>query len=213
MFGLLFGGLLLPMYGNNINHREKINELFDISSRVLFMLSIAIAFSLFFYSEEIIALFYNDSYNGAISVMKILSISIIPIIYTHAFGSLIMVHKEMKKYNMILIIASISTIIFNLMLIPYYKSEGASITSVVTQFIILAGMMYVVSKNKITYISNKVILKGIFFFIIALSIFLLIKNIESIHWLVKLSLSLISTMISSFMLKFLDFNRDIRSVT
>lgn len=213
MFGYLFGALLLPMYGNNIKNKIKVNELFDVSFRLLFTLSLIIASALFFYSKEIIQLFYNDAYNDAIPVMRILMISVIPIIFTHAFGSLIFTMKKIKEYNIMMIIIFIISIISNLVLIPIFKSQGAAFISTLSQFLILLGMIYITSKFNFLKISLDVFIKCISFFLLNVSVFYLIKNFTTINWIFMMIISSSISFLISLFIKLINIKSDLSSVS
>lgn len=211
MFGYLFGALLLPMYGNNIGQKEKVNELFDVSFRILFIVSITISFALYFFSEEVINLFYNDGYVEAIPSMKILMISLIPILFSHAFGPLLFASKKIKQYNIILILTAIINLIGNLIFIPLYKSEGAAITSAISQFVILAAMMIVVFYSGLVKIPMKLFMKCLVFIVTNFVIFYVFKYCVNGHWMLLLFLAAMVSLAFSIAIKMVHLKTDLLS--
>lgn len=211
MFGYLFGALLLPMYGNNIEQKEKVSELFDVSFRLLFILSITISFALYFFSEEIIKLFYSDGYFEAIPAMKILMISLIPILFTHAFGPILFTSKKIKQYNVILMLTAFLNLICNSILIPVLKSEGAAITSAISQFVILMGMMVVVFYSGIVKISIQLMIQCLVFVGLNFLLFYVVKHYINGHWTLLLLLSIIASFLLSITIKLVNLKTDFLS--
>lgn len=211
MFGYLFGALLLPMYGNNIEQKDKVNELFDVSFRLLFIISITLSFALYFFSEEVIKLFYNDGYLEAISSMKLLMISLIPILFTHAFGPLLFASKKIKQYNVILILTACINLICNLILIPLLKSEGAAITSTISQFVILIGMMIVVLNSGLVKISMSRIIQCLIFLVLNFIVFYGVKHYIHGHWMMLLILSTLSSFALAMIMKLVNLKTDFLS--
>lgn len=212
MFGLLFGALLLPMYGNNSGNVEKTNELFDISFRLLFVVSLTVAGSLFFYSDEMIQLFYNQEYEASIPIMKMLMVSVVPIIFTHVFGSLLMTHHQMKNYNLVLILAALAAVLLNAILISKYKGLGASITCIVTQFFILTGMIYITLKNDLVQLSTGLVIKCFLFAATVIAAFIIIKYTLQVHWMMQLVITLILLFFAALIVKLIDYEHDIKNL-
>ena len=138
-------------------------------------------------------------------------ISLIPILFTHAFGPLLFASKKIKQYNVILILTACINLICNLILIPILKSEGAAITSAISQFVILIGMMIVVLNSGFVKISMNLIIQCLVFLGLNFIVFYVVKHYIHGHWMMLLFLSTLSSFALAMIMKLVNLKMDFLS--
>ena len=135
MFGLLFAGLLLPMFAKMIKQKKEIGQLLQLSFSLIIVPAIILAGSSFFYSKEIMDLLYPEHTETSSTLLGILMIGFIFVSTTYIFGTLLTANGSMKQLNIMASIGMIFNIAINLYLIPIFMSIGSAYASLITQFV------------------------------------------------------------------------------
>jgi O-antigen/teichoic acid export membrane protein len=163
MFGVLFGGLLLPIFARMIKKKEDIGSMVQLSFLLLFVPSIIISFSSGFYNNQIMDLLYDSNIELSASILQILMISFLGIATTYIFGTLLTANGSIRQLNWMAVVGMGINIGLNLILIPKFQSMGSAWASLVTQlFTALAQTILAVVILKLT-INYRIIGKLILF--------------------------------------------------
>lgn len=166
--GVLFAGLLLPMFASMIIKKQKLDELLQLSFTLLFLPAFILALFCFFFSEDIIHLLYHNYSASSSNVLTILMFCFVAISGTYIYGTLLTSNGSLRQLNTIAIIGLLLNLILNLILIPSYKAEGSAIASLITQLIILVAQIFIC--NHIFRFSIKIpyVLKVLSLFVIVI---------------------------------------------
>lgn len=133
MFGMIFAGLLFPMFSNVLHESaKKVRELVLISANFLMSGVIVVVFILIFHSENILQIIYTSD-TGAVIPFCWLMLSFIGISMNFVFGTLLTANGNLKELNIISAIGVIINISLNIFLIPKYGAAGAGFTAFITQ--------------------------------------------------------------------------------
>ena len=133
MFGMIFAGLLFPMFSNVLHEStEKVRELVLISANFLMSGVIVVVFLFIFHSESILQFIYTSNEESVIP-FSWLMLSFIGIAMNFVFGTLLTANGNLKKLNIISVIGVVINILLNIILIPKYGASGAGFTAFVTQ--------------------------------------------------------------------------------
>lgn len=133
MFGMIFAGLLFPMFSNVLHESvKKVRELVLISANFLMSGVIVVVFILIFHSENILQFIYTSD-TGAVIPFCWLMLSFIGIAMNFVFGTLLTANGNLKELNIISAIGVIINISLNIFLIPKYGAAGAGFTAFITQ--------------------------------------------------------------------------------
>ena len=143
--GVLFAGLLLPMFAFMIKKKQSLNKLVRLSFSLIFIPSIVLAIVCYSSSKEIIELLYNEP-SDAIKVLPILMGCFVAIASTYIFGTLLTANNNLKQLNVLALIGLILNVILNLILIPTYKAYGSAIASLITQLLIVVVQLFLVKQ-------------------------------------------------------------------
>lgn len=142
MFGVLFAGLLLPIFSKMIKQKEPIGQMVQLSYTLLIVPAIIIAISSIFYSGEIMAVLYTSNTENSSGILGILMTGFLGIATTYIFGTLLTANGSMKHLNIMAFSAMVLNIVLNLILIPRFYAFGSAYASLATQ--IFTGITQVI---------------------------------------------------------------------
>lgn len=133
MFGMIFAGLLFPMFSNVLHDSlQKVKELVLISSRFLMSGVIVVVFILIGHAGYILQLIYTSSMEAYIPFCWLM-LSFLGIAMNFVFGTLLTANGNLKELNIISAIGVLMNVSLNLILIPKYGASGAGFTAFITQ--------------------------------------------------------------------------------
>lgn len=138
MFGVLFAGLLLPIFAKMIKQKEAVGQMVKLSYTLLIVPAIIIAVSSVYYSGEIMDILYTSDTENSSGILGILMIGFIGIATTYIFGTLLTANGSMKYLNLMAFSAMVLNVILNLVLIPRFYAFGSAYASLITQ--LFAGL-------------------------------------------------------------------------
>lgn len=158
MFAMLFSGILLPMFSRLISENKSVVSLINLSGVILYVISITTAIIVWMMGDRILEILYNfndiEDLNLSFKIFKNIMLCFVPMCIVYVFGTLLTAKADIKAMNIFAVIALLTNLILNIVLIPKHQSLGASISSVITQF--LFGLMclmrcFYLFKFKINY--------------------------------------------------------------
>lgn len=135
MFGVLFGGMLLPIFSRMIKTQQKVGEMVTFAFSLIIFLSLTLSFSSFFYQAEIMGWLYKENIAESAPIFATLMFGFIPISTTYIFGTLLTANGSMRQLNIMAAVGMVLNITLNLILIPKYQALGAAYVSLFTQLI------------------------------------------------------------------------------
>lgn len=133
MFGMIFAGLLYPMFSRNLKKsKESVSDLLTTSANLLMGGAIVIVFVTIYNSSYLLSLIYTD-YLVAIPAFNWLMLSFLAICINFIFGTLLTANGSLKILNYSSFIGIIINVALNLYLIPTRGAEGAAFATFITQ--------------------------------------------------------------------------------
>ncbi len=190
--GVLFAGLLLPMFALMIYKKEKLDDLLRLSFTLLFIPASILAIFCLFYGDDIIGLLYSNYNQSSSNVLSILMFCFVAISGTYIYGTLLTSNGSLRQLNTIAVIGLILNLVLNLVLIPTYKAEGSAIASLITQFIILVAQIVICNRIFSFSINYKFIIR------VMLLLFIIVLTVLGLkYYSISLLLSLIIIVIIS----------------
>ncbi|MBL7966404.1 MAG: oligosaccharide flippase family protein [Prolixibacteraceae bacterium] len=133
MFGVLFAGLLLPIFARMIKQKEDIGSMVQFSFLLLFVPAVIISLSAGFYDHEIMVLLNYSNTELSASILRLLMVSFLGIATTYIFGTLLTANGSIRQLNQMAVAGMILNIGINLLLIPKMQAMGSAWASLVTQ--------------------------------------------------------------------------------
>ncbi|HZJ41497.1 MAG TPA: flippase [Patescibacteria group bacterium] len=192
------------------SNKQQLSITFKRAINYLTIISIPIIVGIFLLADKIVLIF-KDGYGGAVLPLQIIIVSLFFMFLNFPIGSLLNACDRQKKNTFNMVVAAITSIALNLVLIPRFQAVGASIAVLISNgLMFILGVVAVSSVMKYNWLQNILV----FFktlaaaFVMGLLIYFL-KPILSI--LVLIPISAISFFI--FLYLFKGFSRlDIDSV-
>lgn len=198
--GVLFAGLLLPMFAFLIKEKQDLAPLIKLSFSLIFVMALTVAATTFYFAEEIMNLLYHFDTNSSSQVVVILMFCFVFIATSYIFGTLLTANGNLNLLNKIAIIGVIVNVVLNSLLIPQYKALGAAYASLITQAIIIVGQLYL-SKKLFLFTINYFFVFRIFLFSIFLFLGIYVLRIIIKPFIVQLIGALFFSLAISLLFK------------
>ena len=128
------------------DNQSKFQFAFDIFNKYLTILSFYFMAGAILYGQEVIYIFFGSKYHDSIIILQIVSLGI-PFIFTIAPTIIISLDRQ-PVLSKIYIVGFFISIIANISLIYFYKSEGAAAAAVITFGYIFIATNYYLAANK-----------------------------------------------------------------
>lgn len=202
IFAYLFSVQLLPIFARMLKQKENVAQLVKLSYILLMIPVLTFTICSFFYSKELMSLFYHEHQEISSTIFKILVIGFIPISSSYIFGTLLTANKSLKMLNIISGIGMVMNIVLNLVLIPRFYALGAAIASLTTQLITSVAQI-IASKHVFKMDVNfRILLKTIAFAALLIATNIITKRLFS-SWQLGATLSVGVALLLAFALKLL----------
>ena len=107
---------------------------------------IPLAVATVFYSADIIQLIYGNEYNGAASALSILIWTVCLLFISGAANTLLNASHKEVTVTKIYAVAALFNIILNLFMIPQFTYNGAAMTTVLSDVLIVIIQFYIIYK-------------------------------------------------------------------
>jgi O-antigen/teichoic acid export membrane protein len=207
MFGMIFAGLLLPIFSRLLKTNPSgINEIMQTSRNVLVGGALLLASIATFNAEYLLSLIYNNDTQLSSPTFVWLMWSFVAMAFSLLYGTLLTAKGDLRYLNQLALIGIALNLVFNALLIPIYGATGSAFATFITQgFTALFQTIHCHRKLPISFSISD-------FFRLVLFIFLLLL----IGWLLKgtnttLYIQLIVGVLLLFVLK-LVHHKDLLSV-
>lgn len=190
----------LPVFSRlHIENIEKWKSLSRLLYKILLFISLPIALIFFFFPEQIISIIYGVGlYNEAIPILKIFSIIVIIRFVGEPYALMITTSKRQHIRMIIVIIATVISIVLNYFVIPIYGIMGASLISLGVNFIVGAGYILSGRNNSLQWFVEARII------IVLLTVLFLALFLSYIN--AKIIILIISVIAYLFMAYFIGFS-------
>ncbi len=187
MLGVLFAGLLLPMFSLQIQRKESVNQLLTTSFTLLFLPAFVLAVFCIVNAQEILSILYIETSPKSPFVLRYLMWCFLFISVTYIFGTLLTAKGSLKTLNTIAVSGLLLNVGLNYYLIPRTGAIGAAQASMFTQMLVVGWQIVSVRKQfHYTFPVKTVVTLSIFSFVIILFTVFTQQYIPLIYRLVAL---------------------------
>ncbi|MFA5644102.1 MAG: flippase [Patescibacteria group bacterium] len=144
----MFAGIMLPLFTFNwINKNlDFFKKMMQKSFDFMIILALPLAIGAQFTATEVISLIAGKDFSEAGLPLQLLIISISLLFLSCIFSHIIIAIEKQKKVIALYVYTTISSLILYLILIPKFSYLGASLVTIYSNVIILAGTFYYVKK-------------------------------------------------------------------
>lgn len=173
------GVAIIPRVGLLFNKKEtdNIKLLIYKSYRFVWFLGIPLCFGLIILSDNLVPWFLGASFDKVKTLLKILPLLIILIGMSNVTGMQYLIPtKKEKLFTLSVCIGAVVNFILNLIMIKYFLSVGAAISSVIAEFFVTASQIYMI-RNEISY--KQILKEGVNYYIAGMVMILVLLYIKS----------------------------------
>ena len=147
LFYGIYSAVIFPVMSKLHKNNEKLLlTLYEKSIKYLMLVIIPIAIATMLYSTDIIRLIYGAGYGPSSSVLSILIWTVCLIFISGAGNTLLNASYKEVTVTKIYAIAAVFNVVLNIILIPYLSYNGAAITTVLSDVLIVVVQSYVIYK-------------------------------------------------------------------
>lgn len=147
LFYSVYSAVIYPVMSKLFKNDEKLLIMsFEKSIKYLMMIMIPLAVATVFYSTDIIQLIYGHEYDAANTVLSILIWTVCLIFVNGSCTTLLNASYHEKSVTTIYVIAAIFNVVLNLYMIPHYSYDGAAISTVLSDLLILIVSLIMIKK-------------------------------------------------------------------
>ena len=143
-FGVLFAGLLLPIFSRMLKQREDIRPMLRFSFLLIIAPTILIASSSWFFRQEIMEALYHHHTSQSPLILGLLMFTFIAIATNYIFGTLLTAKGTLKQLNILAGGGVLLNLVLNLILIPRMMAAGAAWSAFITQSIMAVSQVILV---------------------------------------------------------------------
>jgi len=202
MFGVLFAGLLLPIFARMIRQKHEIGSMVQFSFLLLFVPALIISLSSGFYNVEIMTLLKSSHPELSGSIFRLLMVSFLGVATTYIFGTLLTANGSIRQLNWMALAGMGLNIGLNLLLIPRMQALGSAWASLATQlFTALAQTILAVIFLKLT-INYLVIARLVLFTAFVFLAGMLSREINT--WYLGYFIMITSSILFAFIIKLIN---------
>lgn len=147
LFYSVYTAVIFPVMSKFFKNDKKLLIIsYEKSIKYLMLVIIPIAVGTVFYSLDIIQLIYGHQYDNASSVLSILIWTVCLLFISGASNNLLNASHKEVTVTKIYAIAALFNIVLNFFMIPYFSYNGAAITTVLSDVLIVALQTYIIHK-------------------------------------------------------------------
>jgi O-antigen/teichoic acid export membrane protein len=147
VFGMLFAGLLLPLFSHQMKDKEENQKLLIQASKLLLGGAILLSFLSYFNAETILSWIYKNDVESTIPSFQWLMLSFIAMGVSLIFGTYLTAAGELKFLNRTAATGILVNLGLNLYWIPTFGAQGAAWATFITQVFIASFQTVFVVKT------------------------------------------------------------------
>lgn len=154
IFGLMFSGILLPLFGRMLANDQKVAPLVRTSVNMMMPVSFMVAVASVLFRDEVMHTFLPmaTDYDGYIFALLMCTFPAYCLLYI--YSTLLTANGNLALLNKITVVAVALNLALNFYLIPRYQALGAAITACVTMWTL--GVSFIYSSHKKLYLPHNV---------------------------------------------------------
>ena len=147
LFYSVYTAVIFPVMSKFFKNDKKLLLIsYEKSIKYLMLVMIPLAIGTMFYSLDIIQLIYGHEYDQAAPVLSILIWTVCLLFISGAGNTLLNASHKEVAVTKIYAVAAVFNVIFNFFMIPHFSYNGAAITTVLSDIIIVIIQSYAIYK-------------------------------------------------------------------
>ncbi len=147
MLGLLFAGLLLPMFAKILDQSSNLKRLIKQACSMFIVVSIAVGVTSYAFAMPIMDLLYDGADQYWAAIFRVLMFSYLGVCMVYLFSTYLTARRQIRLMNWVFFGGVMLNFTLNFILIRQYGAWGAAIATLVTQSLTAAGLIYIVLRQ------------------------------------------------------------------
>jgi O-antigen/teichoic acid export membrane protein len=127
--------------------KDEKSSILDKFTGIMFLAAAYISVAVFFYSDSMIALAFGQSFAESAAILKILCVAILLMFVNTTYSIPLIAWGNEKKMVMVFATGAITSLIFNLIMIPFWGMYATAIGTALTEFVILIFLMFLIFRS------------------------------------------------------------------
>ena len=147
LFYSVYTAVIFPVMSKFYQNDKKLLVIsYEKSIKYLMLVMIPIAIGTMLYSVDIIQFIYGHQYDASASVLSILIWTVCLLFISGAANTLLNASHKERTVTKIYAIAAVFNIALNFVMIPHFSYNGAAVTTVLSDLLIVALQIYVIHR-------------------------------------------------------------------
>ena len=205
MFGVLFAGMLLPIFSRMIKLKQSIGEMVGFAFTLIIFISLTTSLASFFYRFEIMEWMQYDYVAESAPIFATLMFGFIPITTTYIFGTLLTANGSIKELNIMAFTGMVINVSLNLILIPRFKAEGAAFVSLSTQLVTAIAQVLIAVRIFRLKVKWNIILRILLYSLLVLAIGYFSRSID--HKVIGFLVMFSASTLVAFLIRLIDLKK------
>ncbi|MCO4799724.1 MAG: flippase [Colwelliaceae bacterium] len=148
--GIVYQKFLLPKMHRWANHdRERFYLVYKQGNLIMLILGIVAMLLIWIIAPWVVPFIFGEAYQEAISLLMILAVSAPILFIASSVGATLVTQSHMKTKVKLMGLVAILNIILNLVLIPDFGSEGAAVSTVISNAFLL--LIYFIAAENLVF--------------------------------------------------------------
>ena len=203
LFYSTYTAVIFPVMSKYYKNDESLLLIsFEKSIKYLMLVMIPLAVATAFYSGDIIHLIYGHEYDAASSVLTILIWTVCLLFISGACNTLLNASHKEVSVTKIYAVAAVFNIVLNIFMIPHFSYNGAALTTVLSDVLIVIIQAYVI--YKLGHRPNRKLYSDLGKIIIGSGILGIILYILNLNMWVAIPVSIIIYLAITYLLRVFD---------
>ena len=148
MFMLISNAVFPVMSQLFVCDKEKLNDLYIKMLKFMLILGVPIAIGTSIYAVDIINIIFGVEYIDSTLCLMVLIWAVVFMFLSGTTSTLLNAINKQFFVTKVTMFGAIVSVVFNILLIPFFSYVGASITSVLTEFVVFVLMLYSLRKTE-----------------------------------------------------------------
>lgn len=143
IFGIMFAGILLPLFARMLARKENIADLVRTSVNIMMPVAFIVAVGAAIFSEDVMQLLYHKARNGADSrVLALLLCSFPAYCLMYIYSTLLTANGSIRLLNKLSLLLVVFNLLLNVWTIPDYAATAAAYTALATEWLAASMVIY-----------------------------------------------------------------------
>ncbi len=204
MFGLMFAGMLLPVFGRLLARKETVQPIVQLCVNLLLPVSILVTVSAIYFRVEIMHLLYRHTTDQSIVVFAWLMLAFPAFSLSNVYSTLLTANGDLRLLNRIAAVGVAVNLSLNIIWIPVWGALGAAITACITQSLLALAFIVFAKKQAGLRQNTRWVFSFIFYLVLILTLGYAVR-ILSFAWWWQIFLLLLMGTGTIFLFRFVSF--------